>query len=666
MTDHERPIHDPTTDAEPDTDTPPLDVPDRPVEGVPPTGDSGTFGAPVTVPGPDDPAMTSRDEVVETADPGPTSEATTGSAATGPVVTGAAAADRQRRTRWVAAGGIIAIIVALTALATLALTSGAPSSTVSGYVPTDSLMYGEVRLDLPGDQRQKVGQFLSKFPGFADQAALETKLDEVLDRLTSDSTDGEQVYTRDIKPWFDGQVAFSVGSLPTSADPETAAAEVRALMLISIKDETLARAWFDQAMADQGASGTTEDYGGTRITVFDDVDRGVAQYAFAIVGGRVAMAGDLVSVKAAIDTKGASGLASTEAFTAASTALEGDQVGFLLLDLRAITDATLRMTEAGGGTPFGASLTRLVPEWAAMRLRVEADALVGDWVAPDVEGAPGPTENRANGVADHVPPSTILMVAGNDAGATLLETIELYRSEPDMAEAFDGIDQAAGIIGGLDAALGWMGDSAIVVAPGASGDGFEGGIVSVPADAAGAKQLLTTLRSFILLAGTQGGFTVRDEAYGGTTITIVDLGTAADLGAFAGAFGGMPLPTEPGALPDDRVELAYAATDSVVVIGASPGFVRQVLDAGAGASLADDARYQGLVGRAGAEHIGVTFLDLAGVRSLVEAQMTDASPEERAEYEESIQPFLAPFDALVATSVAGDDLDQSHLVLTIE
>ena len=33
-------------------------------------------------------------------------------------------------------------------------------------------MYGEVRLDLPGDQRAEIGEFLSKFPGFADQAAL--------------------------------------------------------------------------------------------------------------------------------------------------------------------------------------------------------------------------------------------------------------------------------------------------------------------------------------------------------------------------------------------------------------------------------------------------------------------------------------------------------------
>ena len=105
----------------------------------------------------------------------------------------ARAGDRppQSRLRWIAAGGAIALVILVTALAAIVLTSSSPSSVLLGYVPTDSVAYGEMRLDLPGDQRQKVGQFLSKFPGFADQAALETKLDEVLDRLISEGSQGK-------------------------------------------------------------------------------------------------------------------------------------------------------------------------------------------------------------------------------------------------------------------------------------------------------------------------------------------------------------------------------------------------------------------------------------------------------------------------------------------
>ncbi len=126
-------------------------------------------------------------------------------------------------------------------------------------------MYGEVRLDLPGDQRRAVGEFLSKFPGFADQAALETKLDEVLDNLISEVTDGEQTYVQDIKPWFGGEVAFSSGPLPPAAslqgDP-SALGSTRGLALISVKDAALAQAWFDAAITKSGASTTTESYAG--------------------------------------------------------------------------------------------------------------------------------------------------------------------------------------------------------------------------------------------------------------------------------------------------------------------------------------------------------------------------------------------------------------------
>ena len=121
------------------------------------------------------------------------------------------------------------------------LTGSSPTSTVAGYVPADSVAYGELRLDLPGDQRQEVGEFLSKFPGFADQAALETKLDEVLDRLLSESTDGKQTYSRDIKPWFDGELAFAMGPLPPGAAANAATDAPRAVVLLSIKDEALAR-----------------------------------------------------------------------------------------------------------------------------------------------------------------------------------------------------------------------------------------------------------------------------------------------------------------------------------------------------------------------------------------------------------------------------------------
>ena len=221
------------------------------------------------------------------------------------------------------------------------------------------------------------------------------------------------------------------------------------------------------------------------------------------------------------------------------------------------------------------------------------------------------------------------------------------------------------MLGGLEASVGWMGDTGLIVAR--NGDSIEGGIVSIPADAAAGRRLLTTLRSFATLAGAQYGISVRDEDHAGTTITIIDLGTAKDLAALAGTLGGLSFADDSTAdLPGGHIEISYAATDSVVVLGSSPDFVGHVLDAGAGQSLADDARYTALVGRVGAAHTAVTFVDVAAVRALVEGLLSKATPKERAEYEESVKPFLAPFDAFITAGVTGPDLEQQHAIVTVK
>lgn len=577
---------------------------------------------------------------------------------------------KSKRARWLAAGLVVALVVGVTAIATLSLTGSSPNSKVLGYVPADSVAYGEIRLDLPGDQSRMLGAFLSKFPGFADQAALETKLNELLDRLVSEGTDGAQSYAGDIEPWFDGQVAFAIGALPTSAaaidDPSIAAAQARALLLLSVKDGAAATAWFKATMADASVPlGPTEDYNGTSLHRYSDPDMGDAEAAFAVIDGKVAVTGDLTSVKAAVDSKGASALVEDEGFAAALAANPGDHIGFMYIDMRAIVDAAMAMGESSGAVPpMTDKMLAFVPEWVGFRLRVEADALVMDTASPHTDGMPGPTTNHANGVAAFAPATTLVMGAGNDVGATVAQWIDLLGEEPAMTDSMIQFEQALGLIGGVDGAIGWMGDTAYVVS--SAGDTVEGGIISIPTDAAEAQRFLGTIRSLLAIAGGQAGIEVREEAYAGTTITIIDLGSATDLLGLAGAMGGVPL--DPGSmdgLPQDNLEISYAATADVVVIGSGPGFVKAALDAGAGDSLADSARYRDLVARAGADHTGVTFLDLEAIRTLTERFLAQATPAERAEYETSIKPFLEPFDALVVTSVVGD-VDGQHVRITVK
>jgi len=554
--------------------------------------------------------------------------------------------------------------------AAMLLTGKAADAQVLGWVPSGSVVYGEMRLDLPGDQRAKLGEFLSKFPGFDDQAAFDTKIDETLDRLLSEGTDGEQTYTRDVKPWFDGEVGFSVGALPDVAglrEPSGAAVaeSVRALLLVSVKDAALARTWFANLVTKSEAPTTTESYKGVELTLTAAEESG-PKAAFGIAAGKVALLGDVNSVKGAIDTAGSGGMTTDPTFKTAVAAGIEDHVGFFFVDVKRYVEWTVDLTksmqgEAGiPGIGMSEALLQLVPDWAALRLRFEGDALVVSGVAPHVDAVPGPRENRRSSVAEHLPPSTIALFEANDYGRTLVDSLELYRKEPSLAPYLPQIDQAFALVGGAPAALGWLGDTGLVV--NRTSDGVEGGIVIVPADAEAGRRLLTTLRTFVALGGDQAGVTVRDEEHGGTTITVIDAGDASQL---LGMLGGPATPTQIEA--EGRVQVAYAVTDGVAVIGSSPDFVKHILDTQAGSSLASDDGFEALLKRAGESGTALGFVDLASIRELVEGfALAEIPAEKKAEYEKEFKPFLAPFDLIVTTTVLGDGIDTSKMLITVK
>ncbi|HEV7603986.1 MAG TPA: DUF3352 domain-containing protein, partial [Candidatus Limnocylindrales bacterium] len=311
-------------------------------------------------------------------------------APTDPVVAAGASA-RPGRARWAIGLGVIAVVLATSVLVAFLITGRSATSSVVGYVPADAVTYGEVRLDLPGDQRRAVAAFLAKFPGFADQAALDSKLDQVLDDLVKSATNQDQTYTRDIKPWFDGEIAFSLGALPpagsVATDPD-AIKSVRALALVSIKDPVAAQAWFGAAIAKSGMATTTEAYGGATLTVFGEGTGPKA--AFAVLGGKVAVAGDLASVKAAVDTKGAGGFAAAAGPKAAIGSATGDHVGFVYTSLRSLAEWSNTMSQAAApsaspSVTLGQTILKALPDWGAYWLRFENDAIVLEAVAPKAE-----------------------------------------------------------------------------------------------------------------------------------------------------------------------------------------------------------------------------------------------------------------------------------------
>jgi uncharacterized protein DUF3352 len=577
-------------------------------------------------------------------------------------------ARRGRRLRWAAAIAVIAVVLGASAAVAAIISGAAGQSTVIGYVPADSVTYVEARLDLPGDQRKAVGEFLAHFPGFKDSSALDTKLDEALDQFVKDATGDKQTYTTDIKPWFGGEVAFSLGPLPPAADlssgGDAAVQKLRALGLISVTDAAGAQAYFDKLSAATGEETTKQSYAGTELTVYA-VKNGPS-LAYGVVGGKVVAIGDLTSVKAAVDSNGKSGFAGEPGPKAALGAADQDHIGFVYVALRPLMDWSTSLSKLGNGAgaggiamePISDALLKTIPEWGAYWLRVEQNALVMEAVAPKPELSIGSTESRTSTLVQHVPSSAMVMSVSNSLGQTLGQTIDLYKGEASFKPLIDQLDQALGVVGGRDAALGWIGDTALVVND--AGGTPEAGILVDPTDASKAKALFTSLATLIGIGGSQQGITVRTEDHNGTTITIVDLGDVTKhLGASGAPIGDLPIPA--GA----HLEIAWAVTDDLVVIGTGPGFVQHVLDTNDGNSLASDSQYKDLAGRVGAG-TGQSFVDITAIRLMLEKAAASSGAGSLGKYESDVKPFLEPFDAMFASGTYQGDLGRSTVIISVK
>jgi hypothetical protein len=292
--------------------------------------------------------------------------------------------------------------------------------------------------------------------------------------------------------------------------------------------------------------------------------------------------------------------------------------------------------------------------WVAMSLRADDDAFVVETRSPHVATAAKPVSTESK-VAAVAPPSTVFLVSVNDVGSGIEQLRTMLAEDPSLAEGVKQVEDALAILGGLEAVTGWMDDAGVAITR--DGDTIAGGLLVTPTDAEGAKaadRLLTQLKGLVALAGTSYGISVADQEYNGTTITTI---TIENVGALVGMAGGGSVSGVP-----DTIEIAYAATDEVVALGYTSDFVKAVLDAKDGESLADTERFSSLLDRADVAHAAMAWIDVVGIRGLVEGMIPD---EQRAEYDADARPYLEAFDAIIATSAPGEDLDESTIIIRV-
>jgi hypothetical protein len=521
------------------------------------------------------------------------------------------------------------------------------------WAPSDAVVYTEVRADLPGDQRANLLAFLSKFPGFADQTSFDAKADDGLNRLVKRLTDGKHDFSTEIKPWFGGQMGVSVeGTDPSSAG---------VLVVISVRDATAAAAWL-KSITPVDASHQT--YQGIDLVGSNSPS---SEHAGAYgLDGSVILAGTLDAVKAAI-TRGPSGaLAGSAGFKAADASLGGDDLGSVFVDLKGyvswLTNVESQMLSRVGGeagvvpqvSPLAIPVmnTAFLPDWVALRVRAESDHLVLDSAWPTVAVAGQPArQNHVGALAASLPSNTVLQYDVHGVGSLVeaaLSQLEAQPGGPTVAQ----VDAVAKYLGGVDGAVGWMGDGDVVVIH--AGSSFSGGLVVQTRDSTASGNLLTELKNLVTLGGAQANLTVRTESYAGQTITLVD----GDLGRLMAAGGAT------SGASSRELELAFTQTSDQVIVGIGDGFVKAVLDTRPGSSLADQAGYQRAISLVGSSNVSQAYLDLTTVRTAIEAMAAGSSG--KAAYDSDVQPFLEPIQSIALSYMVGADVSTARIVLVLK
>ena len=532
-------------------------------------------------------------------------------------------APRMSRWRWLVALIVVALVTAGTVAGTVLLTGAGGPSTAARWAPSDAVVYAELRADLPGDQRAALGELLSAFPGFADQANLQTKLDDLYGRLLAAATSGKQSWASDVKPWFGGQLGVAAGPIPTSAT----AAPPHVLAIATSTDPAAALAWVRSSASDAGTTLRTATEAGTTVLLAGTGDRVVA--AAAPTG--VLLVGDEASVRSAIDRGGTDGLATSARFKSAIASQPSDHLSLVYVDSGAVMDALASAADKlpANGPSFDA-IRSLVPDWYAGTLRAESDALVAQGAAPKPSAAPT-IADAASRLPSHLPANTIALAETHAVGDSVAAISKLDAA----GVAADRLEAALKPVGGLDGLLGWVDEAGVAVLPGTTQP--LAGVVATASDATAAQNLSRSLRNL----ATLGGLTPTDETHGGATITTLDVGSLLNgAGSMAGGRS-----------------VSWTVSDGLVVVSTDKAFVEAVLDTSAGGSLADQAAFRSAVDRAGSSHRALVWADLDAVEALVVTRM-DAT--ERARFEHDVQPYLAPFDAVVGVAMSDGSLVRSR------
>lgn len=540
--------------------------------------------------------------------------------------------------RAVVAGLITAImLVAMLGVAVFAQTGKAAEGPT--FLPADSVLYAELRLDLPGDQREQLMAFLGHLPGFADSASFDTKLDETIDQMLGGS-DSPISWTEDIKPWFGGQVMLGLTALPPMDMTGSASAMAQTAPVVvglSATDGAALDTAVAKLLASMGDSVTTEEYAGETISI---VDNGDTPTVLAPTDSVLLISNDIDQLKASLDTLAGTtpSLAADEGYQAAIATLPADRLGAFYLDSAQLKDTLGPLLEqqlqaqpelAANAAQVEAALALLPPSVTGL-IRVDADHLTFQLAAPVVEGAPT-LSVRSTDLATKMPADSLLYLETRDLGTgikTLVAQLKPMLAAQGSDQALAQIEALLGT--GLEDYLDWVQDIAVSASFGA-GSPSVGLVATVTDEAVGQQRIdsLLTLVRAISATADPSPVEISSAEVNGTTVTTIALTDA------SGMTSGLPV----------EAKLSVAVGDGHLYLGLGD-FAAEALARDAADSLASTPGYTKAVGAAGAENAGVVYVDVASALGIAELLM---SSSDRDMFESQIKPYAEALDFVVAS-----------------
>jgi hypothetical protein len=523
--------------------------------------------------------------------------------------------------------------------------SGAGASRGPAFLPADTSVYVEGRLDMPDGQADAMAEFMSAFPGFADMGSFQMIFEQALDGLMSEATYGEYSYTDDLMALMTGEVGVGILDLAGAAMMESQPPPV--LAGVAVSDAAAASEFISGlAQSETGAELVEEPYGATSI--LSD-----AENAIAVAGDWVLMAPTVDLVKTGIDVLSgeAPSLADDADFSKAWARVPAAHIVAAYMDFESLAPLMDLASQAAAGqtgmTIDLEGLSEQLPTDMVAYLIAEGDRMTLEAFITPSEQTPGMTVGESD-LAARFPNDTQLYVETRELGATLATTIGGLLATMDEQAAADmaPLEDMFGVP--LPELLDFVSDASVGAS--LSSDGLWLGIAAEVTDEELANDRVERILSIVRLLGAGLGgedapeISVDETVIGDTDVTTITLPIEAVTG------GQLPI-----TIPDT---LSVAISDGTLLIGLGD-FVENALTQAEADSLAASPEYVDALGE-DTSNLGLVYANIGSFLGMIDPLLATMAPEWA-----DIAPYATALDRIIAVGTVDEDVISARMSVIV-